>query len=79
MNDKIEVVKLQEAINTIEYKVDVLTTKIDKLEYKFDSIIEKQQCLETKVVRINTTLAGVTKFIWLIGGTVLGMVIKLLI
>lgn len=79
MNEKIEVVKLQEVINTIEYKVDVLSSKVDKLEYKIDAFLEKHQCLENKVVKLSTTVAGITKFIWLIGGTVLGVVIKILI
>lgn len=79
MTDNIEVVKLSESINIIEYKIDVLSNTINKLESKIDCFIEKQQCLEKNIVKINTTVAGITKFIWLLGGTVLGIAVKLLV
>lgn len=75
----ISVITLFDNVKILEEKIDSINTKIDKIENKIDHFVDKHQCLENKLIKCDTKVSIISKFIWLITGTIIGILAKLLI
>ena len=77
-NDEIveNVIQLKNSIESTNYKIDVLDKKVDKLDVKIDCFLERNQSLDTRLIKLETKIDIMSKFLYLIGAASLGLILK---
>lgn len=70
------VFQLRNSMESINYKMDEMNKKVDKLDSKIDFFLDRYNCIDNKVIKLETKMDFMTKVLWLIGATSLGLILK---